>query len=159
MNAVCRTLRTVAGLYQPQQLLTRPFSIAPVLLYWKKRQRPMMPEPRLLDEYEHHDFRKVWVRPPPGPKTSPKDQWTKEKAMFGCYDYQDILGDHPYIHPRHLCLEGPKYVRGFRGNELQRLIRKKNFAGKNMGEEDWKNLQKRINYLYRRLNRKGAYRT
>uniref|UniRef100_A0A3B1JG38 Large ribosomal subunit protein mL51 n=1 Tax=Astyanax mexicanus TaxID=7994 RepID=A0A3B1JG38_ASTMX len=66
------------------------------------------------------------------------------------------LGDFK-AHPKDLII-GPAWVRGFRGNELQRLTRKKRMVGDRMMTEDRHNLEKRISYLYRRFNRYGKHR-
>lgn len=60
-------------------------------------------------------------------------------------------------HPKDL-IKGPRWLRGWRGNELQRCIRKKKIVGDRMFEEDYKNLNKNIKFLYKRLNRTGKRR-
>ncbi|XP_077777696.1 large ribosomal subunit protein mL51 [Podarcis muralis] len=94
------------------------------------------------------------VREPPRPK--PVDRWTEKRALFGVYDNIGILGDFK-AHPRDL-INGPKWLRGWRGNELQRCIRKKKMVGDRMFVDDYHNLNKRIRYLYRRYNRTGKHR-
>lgn len=61
------------------------------------------------------------------------------------------------IHPKHLIM-GPKWLRGWRGNELQRCIRKKQMVGDRMFMDDYHNLKKRIRFLYKRFNRTGKHR-
>ena len=61
------------------------------------------------------------------------------------------------VHPKDLIV-GPCWVRGFRGNELQRLTRKKKMVGDRMMTDDRHNLQKRISFLYKRFNRYGKFR-
>ncbi|XP_066473241.1 large ribosomal subunit protein mL51 [Tiliqua scincoides] len=94
------------------------------------------------------------VREPPCPKEV--DRWTEKRALFGVYDNIGILGDF-LAHPKDL-IKGPIWLRGWRGNELQRCIRKKKIVGDRMFEEDYKNLNKRIKYLYKRFNRTGKHR-
>nr|XP_056703909.1 39S ribosomal protein L51, mitochondrial [Euleptes europaea] len=94
------------------------------------------------------------VKEPPSPK--PVDRWTEKRALFGIYDNIGILGNF-LAHPKDL-IRGPIWLRGWRGIELQRCIRKKKMVGHRMFEEDYKNLNKRIRFLYRRFNRTGKRR-
>ncbi|KAL8202702.1 UNVERIFIED_CONTAM: 39S ribosomal protein L51, mitochondrial [Gekko kuhli] len=94
------------------------------------------------------------VKEPPKPK--PVDRWTEKRALFGIYDNIGILGNFQ-AHPKDL-IRGPIWLRGWRGNELQRCIRKKKMVGDRMFVEDYKNLNKRIRFLYRRFNRTGKHR-
>ncbi|NXM36860.1 RM51 protein, partial [Oxyruncus cristatus] len=98
--------------------------------------------------------RPILIREPP--KRKPVDRWTKKRALFGVYDYVGILGGFQ-IHPKNL-IKGPTWLRGWRGNELQRCIRKKRMVGDRMFAEDLHKLNKRIRYLYRRFNRTGKHR-
>ncbi|XP_036394208.1 39S ribosomal protein L51, mitochondrial [Megalops cyprinoides] len=84
------------------------------------------------------------------------DRWTEKRSMYGVYDNIGILGDFK-AHPRDLIL-APVWLKGFRGNELQRLCRKKKMVGDRMMTTDRHNLEKRIRYLYRRFNRYGKHR-
>lgn len=61
------------------------------------------------------------------------------------------------LHPKNLIV-GPKWLQGWKGNELQRCIRKKQMVGDRMFVEDYHKLNKRIRYLYRRFNRTGKHR-
>ncbi|XP_048394252.1 large ribosomal subunit protein mL51 [Stegostoma tigrinum] len=90
------------------------------------------------------------------PKPKTVDRWTEKRAMFGMYDNVGILGGFT-VHPRSL-IRGPVWLRGFRGNELQRCLRKRRFVGERMFEDDLHNLNKRIRYLYKRFNRYGKMR-
>ncbi|XP_028837279.1 large ribosomal subunit protein mL51 [Denticeps clupeoides] len=90
------------------------------------------------------------------PAVKDVDRWTEKRSMFGVYDNIGILGDFK-VHPKQL-IKGPVWVKGFRGNELQRLIRKKRMVGDRMMTEDRHNLEKRIRFLYRRFNRYGKHR-
>ncbi|XP_003226504.1 large ribosomal subunit protein mL51 isoform X1 [Anolis carolinensis] len=94
------------------------------------------------------------VREPPQPKLV--DRWTEKRALFGVYDNIGILGDF-LAHPKNL-IKGPKWLRGWKGNELQRCIRKKKMVGDRMFVQDYHNLKKRIKYLYKRFNRTGKHR-
>ncbi|XP_062985063.1 large ribosomal subunit protein mL51 [Elgaria multicarinata webbii] len=106
---------------------------------------------RLASSGVPHSFH---VREPPRPKEV--DRWTEKRALFGVYDNIGILGDF-LVHPRELIV-GPKWLRGWRGNELQRCIRKKKMVGDRMFFEDYHNLNKRIKYLYKHFNRTGKHR-
>ncbi|XP_067305375.1 large ribosomal subunit protein mL51 [Pseudorasbora parva] len=90
------------------------------------------------------------------PKLKEVDRWTEKRSMFGLYDNIGILGDFK-AHPKDL-IKGPVWLRGFKGNELQRLIRKKRMVGDRMMTEDKHILDKRISFLYRRFNRYGKHR-
>ncbi|XP_061493399.1 large ribosomal subunit protein mL51 isoform X1 [Rhineura floridana] len=94
------------------------------------------------------------VKEPPRPKEV--DRWTEKRALFGVYDNIGILGDF-LAHPKDLIV-GPVWLRGWRGNELQRCIRKKKMVGDRMFLEDYHNLNKRIKFLYKRFNRTGKHR-
>lgn len=84
------------------------------------------------------------------------DRWNEKRALFGVYDNIGILGNFEK-HPKEL-IKGPVWLRGWRGNELQRCIRKKKMVGSRMFAEDLHNLNKRIRYLYKHFNRHGKYR-
>lgn len=84
------------------------------------------------------------------------DRWNEKRALFGVYDNIGILGNFEK-HPKEL-IKGPVWLRGWRGNELQRCIRKKKMVGSRMFFDDLHNLNKRINYLYKHFNRHGKYR-
>ncbi|XP_051011346.1 39S ribosomal protein L51, mitochondrial [Acomys russatus] len=84
------------------------------------------------------------------------DRWNEKRALFGVYDNIGILGNFEK-HPKDL-IKGPSWLRGWRGNELQRCVRKKKMVGSRMFAEDLQNLNKRISYLYKRFNRRGKYR-
>ncbi|NXL46497.1 RM51 protein, partial [Podilymbus podiceps] len=94
------------------------------------------------------------IKEPPKPKQV--DRWTEKRALFGVYDNVGILGGFQ-IHPKSLIM-GPTWLRGWKGNELQRCIRKKQIVGDRMFVEDYHKLNKRIRYLYRRFNRTGKHR-
>lgn len=88
-----------------------------------------------------------------------KNQWTENKAAFGQNDYIDILGDGS-LHPRDL-LKGPNWLRGFKGTEMQRLIRKRNYSLHWLPQvwpTQWHDMQKRIWYLYKYHNQKQNHK-
>ena len=75
--------------------------------------------------------------------------------QFCPYCLSDILGDG-IVHPVQL-IQGPQWMRGFKGNEFQRLIRRLKFQGpmlKNMFPTRYHNIKKRLFFLYKRLNRR-----
>ncbi|NXN91855.1 RM51 protein, partial [Rhinopomastus cyanomelas] len=98
--------------------------------------------------------RDIRIKEPP--KRKQVDRWTEKRALFGVYDNVGILGGFQ-IHPKTLIV-GPKWLRGWRGNELQRCIRKKQMVGDRMFLDDYHKLKKRIRYLYKRFNRTGKHR-
>uniref|UniRef100_A0A4W5PZQ1 Large ribosomal subunit protein mL51 n=1 Tax=Hucho hucho TaxID=62062 RepID=A0A4W5PZQ1_9TELE len=90
------------------------------------------------------------------PELKKVDRWTEKRSMFGVYDNIGILGDFK-AHPKDLIV-GPVWVKGFRGNELQRLTRKKRMVGDRMMTQDKHDMEKRIRFLYRHFNRFGKHR-
>ncbi|XP_055426074.1 39S ribosomal protein L51, mitochondrial-like [Bubalus kerabau] len=84
------------------------------------------------------------------------DRWNEKRAMFGVYDNIGILGNFEK-HPKEL-IKGPTWLRGWKGNELQRCIRKKRMVGNRMFIDDLHNLNKRISFLYKGFNRHGKHR-
>ncbi|XP_041798069.1 39S ribosomal protein L51, mitochondrial [Chelmon rostratus] len=90
------------------------------------------------------------------PQLKKVDRWTEKRSMYGVYDNVGILGDFK-AHPKDLIV-APCWLKAFRGNELQRLIRKKKMVGDRMMTLDRHNLEKRIRFLYRRFNRVGKHR-
>ncbi|XP_038850647.1 39S ribosomal protein L51, mitochondrial [Salvelinus namaycush] len=90
------------------------------------------------------------------PELKKVDRWTEKRSMFGVYDNIGILGEFK-AHPKDLIV-GPVWVKGFRGNELQRLTRKKRMVGDRMMTQDKHDMEKRIRFLYRHFNRFGKHR-
>ncbi|XP_045901303.1 39S ribosomal protein L51, mitochondrial [Micropterus dolomieu] len=90
------------------------------------------------------------------PQLKKVDRWTEKRSMFGVYDNIGILGDFK-AHPKDLIV-APCWLKAFKGNELQRLIRKKKMVGDRMMTLDRHNLEKRLRFLYRRFNRTGKHR-
>ncbi|XP_797064.3 39S ribosomal protein L51, mitochondrial [Strongylocentrotus purpuratus] len=93
----------------------------------------------------------------PAPKKSEKDYWSEKRALFGENDYKDILGDGTYSLRKNVKV-GPWWMRGWKGNELQMMIRKRKMVGYQMGPETRHNMNKRISYLFKFMNRnKGKW--
>lgn len=91
----------------------------------------------------------------PMPPFLPKDTWNQKRATFGQNDYIDILGDSD-VTPVDL-IRGPRWLVGFRGNELQRLVRQMKFEGHQLKAKNpskWFDLRKRIKYVHWRYNTK-----
>ena len=91
----------------------------------------------------------------PMPEYQPKDRWTTKKATFGQNDYIDILGEGD-VKPVDL-IQGPPWLIGFRGNELQRLSRQLKYEGnalKAKNPNKFHDINKRIKYLLWRYNHK-----
>ncbi|XP_074655176.1 large ribosomal subunit protein mL51-like [Tubulanus polymorphus] len=96
------------------------------------------------------------VKPLPHKPVKIKTPWQQKKSFtFGQNDYIDILGEGT-LKPRNL-IRGPQWLIGFRGNELQRLVRRMNFEGEYLKEfypTNYHSMAKRVHYVYKRYNRR-----
>jgi len=89
------------------------------------------------------------------PNASVVDEWRPKAALFGQNDYIDILGDGS-VSVTQLMTSTPYWLKGFKGNELQMLVRRRQAFKywKWCRPKRWHHLNARIDFLYRKLNYK-----
>ncbi|XP_002730747.1 large ribosomal subunit protein mL51-like [Saccoglossus kowalevskii] len=120
-------LRFASHAFRPSSQITRAFSVGYSLLGKRPRGDPRPIKPVV-------------------------DRWDEKHALFGENDFKDILGDGSY-HLKKNITTGPWWMKGWRGNEFERLVRKKKMIGPTMGPMEHKEMIKRIRFLYKKMNK------
>lgn len=139
-NQLASPLCNIVRFYDRRRFIRR-FGYRPH--YHSKGLLPRIPN-------EHFPINRIPIEKKPDP-------WRKESAMFGQNDYIDILGDgNGKIHPTDTMSSIPNWLRKFRGNEMQMLIRRRKAKQhwQWFRPQKWIDLNKRIDFLYKRLNYK-----
>ena len=90
----------------------------------------------------------------PKPNIRKRDTWSLKKSTFGQNDFIDILGEEGRVSPVDL-INGPPWLIGFRGNELQRITRQLKMTGEEIKAREphkYLDMQKRVKFLMWRYN-------
>lgn len=153
MSWFLSTIRTTVSVWVPQ--------VTPVRYRYHADKVAKGPLVRRFDYEDPIDMRGLLPRESdkklPMPIYRPTDAWSQRRALFGQNDYIDILGSGD-LHPTRILYNVPSWLRGVKGNEYQVLIRKQKMWKRGIfpiaRPTKWKELQKRIKYLYKYLNRK-----
>ncbi|OQV21137.1 putative 39S ribosomal protein L51, mitochondrial [Hypsibius exemplaris] len=152
-------------LARPLIELRQPSPMVQAVRWW--RERPVYTR-RMGFEINHHiagplprlDAVTPETKPIPQKPYRPTNNWSAKKATFGQNDYIDILGDGT-LHPRDMLHEGPHWLRGFKGNEFRRLLRRRNATfhyAPYIHPTKWNTVMKRLKYLYEYHNFKQNHK-
>ena len=81
------------------------------------------------------------------------DPWSRVEATRGQNDFIDILGDGS-VHPVRLLTNVPRWLRGFKGHEMEMLNRqwRAHPEWEETRPQKWLDIKKRLDYLYAYVN-------
>ncbi|KAI3389639.1 hypothetical protein SNEBB_001353 [Seison nebaliae] len=85
------------------------------------------------------------------------DAWSKNKVIFGQNDYIDILGNPEWNIRLDSLIKAPPWLRGFKGNEMERITRRLNYERGILAAQRPNllfSLLRRKRFLYRKFNHK-----
>jgi len=157
------SVKCLAGTIEKLRTCVTPLVIPVRFRYWADKE-PTLRRWGFKDKMEWRGAlpRLPTGRPLPMPPYAPRNAWSEKKALFGQNDYIDILGDGS-IHPVKISYNIPVWLRGFKGNEYQMLIRKRKWIGHRLASsnpEAYRSMEKRMRFLYKVFNyRKKALMT